>query len=97
MMCSDPERDSHRFMDMIVAAARDDKAKLYTRFQKWSEVIAKRARPKNPLKPKKKTKKQADDDQALIKAIKSVSYMRLANTPYCARAVQYGLPIGPKQ
>lgn len=74
VMCSDPERDSHRFMDIIASAAKEDKVQLYKRFKVWAEETSKRRRPKNPLKPKKKSKEESKGEQALIKAIRSASH-----------------------
>jgi hypothetical protein len=53
MMCSDPQVDSHRFMDIIDAAVAAGELKEYKVYRKWASEVAKTARPPNPLGPSK--------------------------------------------
>lgn len=70
-MCSDPNLDAHRFMDIIEKAIREDKVKLYKSFKQWAEIVVKRVRPKDPFKKRPKARKDTEDSQALVKAIRS--------------------------
>ena len=69
VVCSDPELDSHRFMDMVDEAIEAGTLKTSSKYKKWCTKVSKRKRPANPLKPKKVSKKQAADDAALVAAI----------------------------
>jgi len=71
--CSDPALDSHRFMDAIDEAVADGRVQAYDRYQKWKRATSKKQRPKDPLKPKKTSKKRAsgDADAALVAAIRN--------------------------
>lgn len=56
MMCSDPQMDSHRFMDIIDAAISAGELKEYKVYRKWASEVSKSPRPPNPLGPSKKKK-----------------------------------------
>lgn len=75
VMCSQPELDSHRFMDMIEAAVQAKEVKSFKKFAAWAKQVKARPRPANPLAPpkakgKKKGGKQQDDSMALIAQIR---------------------------
>jgi DnaJ homolog subfamily C member 9 len=54
--CSDPDLDSHRFMDTIDAAIEAEQVEAYSAYTKWKKKVDKRERPKDPLKPVKASK-----------------------------------------
>lgn len=56
LMCSDPDLDSHRFMDAIDAATDAGDVEPYSAYTKWKKKVEKRELPKNPLKPVKTPK-----------------------------------------
>ncbi len=71
MMCSEEKRDAHRFRDIILAAVRDKRAKLYKCFKTWSEKVAKQPRPKDHLGPGQTgTGEAADADKQLMEQIR---------------------------
>lgn len=51
MMCSDPQVDSHRFMDIIDAAVSSGELKEFKAYRKWAAEVAKTPRHPNPLGP----------------------------------------------
>ena len=53
MMCSDPQVDSHRYMDIIDASIAAGDLKEYKVYRKWAKEVAKTPRPPNPLGPSK--------------------------------------------
>lgn len=53
MMCSDPQVDSHRYMDTIDAAIAAGEVKEYKVYRKWAAEVSKSPRPTNPLGPSK--------------------------------------------
>jgi hypothetical protein len=68
--CSDVKLDSHRFLDAISAAIKAGEVKQTAAFRAWCKKTAQTPRPKEPLKPKKRTNKaDAESSDALIAAI----------------------------
>jgi DnaJ homolog subfamily C member 9 len=69
--CSDPDLDSHRFMDAVDASIEADKVEAYSIYTKWKKKIQKTERPKDPLKPVKRSKagSSAGPSSDLIAAI----------------------------
>lgn len=45
-MCSEPDADSHRFMDLLDAAIEAGEAQRYPKFAAWAKKVAARPRPK---------------------------------------------------
>jgi DnaJ homolog subfamily C member 9 len=45
VMLSDPEQDSHRFMDLINSAIETGEAKRYKKYTTWAAKVAKKQRP----------------------------------------------------
>lgn len=45
VMLSDPERDSHRFMDLINSAIESGEVKRYKKYTTWAAAVAKKKRP----------------------------------------------------
>jgi hypothetical protein len=79
-MCSIPEQDSHRFMDMIEAAAAAKEVKSYKKFTAWAKQVKARPRPADPLAPPKKKQRrqggkqqQEDSTMALVAQIRCES------------------------
>jgi DnaJ family protein C protein 9 len=54
VMLSDPEKDSHRFADMIEAAIASGNAKKSKTFASWAKNVRKTPRPNDEPKPKDK-------------------------------------------
>ncbi|KAG0584511.1 hypothetical protein KC19_3G214200 [Ceratodon purpureus] len=69
MMCSDPQLDSHRFMDIIDAAISSGELKEYKTYRKWASEVSKTPRHPNPLAPPKKKKKNGDSTAELTALI----------------------------
>jgi DnaJ homolog subfamily C member 9 len=68
--CSDVKLDSHRFLDAISAAIKAGEVKQTAAYRAWCKKTAQTPRPKEPLKPKKRTNKaDAESSDALIAAI----------------------------
>lgn len=79
-ICSEPKRDSHRFMDAIESAIAEDKVKRYKAYKPWAKDLATKPRPKDPLKPRKTRKAEADAEQDLALQIRqrnAASFYRL--------------------
>lgn len=74
VMCSEPDADSHRFMDLIDEAIGAGAVETGEKYEKWRKATAKKRRPAEPLKPRKAAKHGRDagaDDAALVAAIQS--------------------------
>lgn len=69
MMCSDPQVDSHRFMDIIDAAVSSGELKEFKAYRKWAAEVAKTPRHPNPLGPSTKKKKNGDSTSELAALI----------------------------
>lgn len=67
MICSYPERDSHRFKDIIDDAIAEGELKPTQEYKKWVKKISETKPPKNPLVKIKRSRKQSDID--LVAAI----------------------------
>jgi len=65
-MCSDPQTDSHRFMDVIETAISAKTVKRYAAFTAWAELTAAKPRPKANTRKAKKLR----DDTALAVQIR---------------------------
>ena len=59
VMLSDPEVDSHRFMDIIRSAIDDGRVEEYEKFVTWSKKVVKRKKKKNGNASKQGKKKDA--------------------------------------
>ncbi|KAH7373601.1 hypothetical protein KP509_17G064300 [Ceratopteris richardii] len=53
LMCSDPDQDSHRLMDVINDAISADELKEFEIYKRWAKNVSQKPRPE----PRKKTKK----------------------------------------
>ncbi|KAI5072391.1 hypothetical protein GOP47_0012497 [Adiantum capillus-veneris] len=53
LMCSDPQQDSHRFMDLINEAISAGELKEYDVYKRWAKKIAKKPRPVAQKRPKR--------------------------------------------
>ena len=73
-ICSEAERDSHRFIDTIDAAIEAGQVTRYPAYSKWAKAAAKQPRPKNPLASKKKRKQGTGDESALVAQIRRVPF-----------------------
>ncbi|MCO5556415.1 hypothetical protein L7F22_009964 [Adiantum nelumboides] len=70
LMCSDPQQDSHRFMDIINDAVSAGELKEYDIYKKWAKKITKKPRPE-PLKRTKKGKTSEESEASLFAIISS--------------------------
>jgi DnaJ family protein C protein 9 len=77
VMCSDPDRDSHRFMDIVDAAvAAGEAAAPSKNYKAWAKKTAALPRPADPLAPPKKEKAKGkkggggDSEAALVAQIR---------------------------
>ncbi|KAK9807901.1 hypothetical protein WJX72_012474 [[Myrmecia] bisecta] len=70
LICSDPDRDSHRFLDTINAAIEAGTVKQYKRFASWAKAVSGCKRPKNPLAPRKRSVAEAAGQAALVAQIR---------------------------
>lgn len=69
MMCSDEKTDAHRFRDIILAAVKEGRVKLFKPFKPWSDKVAKQPRPKDPLggsKKKKRDEGEGNEQQLIV-------------------------------
>eukprot|EP00250_Pteridium_aquilinum_P008201 c17762_g1_i1 orf=159-1022(+) len=71
LMCSEPEQDSHRFMDIINDAVSAGELKEYDIYKKWAKKVAKKPRPSEPMKRAKKTKSAEGSEASLLAMISS--------------------------
>ena len=65
-MCSDPQADSHRFMDVIEAAIAAKTVKRHPNFTAWAKLTVIKARPKTKARKGNK----ARDNTALVAQIR---------------------------
>ncbi|KAK9817417.1 hypothetical protein WJX74_007740 [Apatococcus lobatus] len=81
-ICSDPQQDSHRFMDMLTTAIHDKQVKRYKVFTDWCKQISKRPRPRDPLKPSSKRARSSgpSDELALVAQIRQRSNSHFGST-----------------
>lgn len=68
LMCSDPQQDSHRFMDVINDALSAGEVKEYDVYKRWAKKIAKKPRPA-PLKGAWKPKSSEGSEANLLAVI----------------------------
>lgn len=61
-MCSEESVDSHRFRDLIDAAAAEGKVQTSSAYKRWASKVSKKIPPKDPLSwpPKEEVAQQAD-------------------------------------
>lgn len=78
LMCSDPQQDSHRFMDVINDAISAGELKEYDVYKKWAKKVAKKPRPSKSLKPAKKTKSSEGSEAGLMALISNRQKQRNA-------------------
>ena len=77
MPCSDPELDSHRFMDAIDAAIAEGDLQSTATYAKWRTKASKKLRPADPLKKqskkadKKDVQSEEESEAALVAAIRN--------------------------
>jgi DnaJ family protein C protein 9 len=80
VMLSDPEQDSHRYMDLINSAIESGEVQRYKKYTTWAAAVAKKKRPA-PIVPgaagtskggkgKKKGKGEQNSEQALVAMMK---------------------------
>lgn len=69
LMCSDPQQDSHRFMDIINDAVSAGELNEYDVYKKWAKKVAKKPRPSEARKPTKKTKSSEGSEASLLAMI----------------------------
>jgi DnaJ homolog subfamily C member 9 len=65
--CSNPDLDSHRFMDSIDAAIKEGKVTSHPSYVKWRRKVEKKKRPENPLR---KVKTNPGPSADLVAAIR---------------------------
>ncbi|KAG0567217.1 hypothetical protein M758_7G161600 [Ceratodon purpureus] len=90
MMCSDPQVDSHRFMDIIDAAIAAGEVKEYKVYRKWASEVSKTPRPPNPLGPSKKKKKKNGESTSELAALINHRGQKQMDSLASALAAKYG-------
>lgn len=90
MMCSDPQIDSHRFMDVIDAAISSGQLKEYKIYRKWASEVSKTPRHQNPLAPPKKKKKKNGDSTSELTALINHRGKQQMDSLASALAAKYG-------
>lgn len=66
MLCSDSKLDSHRFKDILDEAISSGDVKLTKAYQKWAKQVSETKPPTDPLRRRRKSKKESDDLYAII-------------------------------
>ncbi|MEW5298331.1 MAG: hypothetical protein WDW36_001469 [Sanguina aurantia] len=92
MMCSEPDTDSHRFMDTIRQAQEQGSVKSYKRFAAWATQTQGRPHVKDPLRPRKS---KSASSSALVAAIQSRAGR--ADAALDALALKYAAPEKAKR
>eukprot|EP00887_Chlorella_sp_A99_P007718 scaffold20.g7718.t1 len=90
VMCSDPARDSHRFMDALNAAIKERRVKSFKRYAAWAKCTAAAPRPADPLAPRGRSAAEHEGERALVAAIRGRQRSALGGT-LDAIAARYGV------
>jgi len=76
LMCSDPDLDSHRFMDAIQAAIDAGDVQKHKRFSTWAKQVAQRPQPSNPLAKRSSKKSQGGSGQLALPGSNALAQIR---------------------
>lgn len=69
-MCSYPELDSHRFLDMIEESIKKDKVKGSKAFSAWAKKVRRQPRPKDGVAVPERKRADKENEMQLVAQIR---------------------------